>query len=452
MCDILLVNSRSPLSISGLVQEYIKIQPLGLQYLSACLQKERYEVMGVDLFNVSERIERFRSVVQTKNFKVIGISSMTESSNNALRIARLCKQVSPRSIIVMGGPHVTFMTTETLRNAEVDFVIRGEGERSFLRLVDYIIRDIGSLSELDGVSYRNGAEIVHNRDVSPIEDLDALPFPDRQLFTGFGERSYIGNISTTRGCAGKCVFCAASALSGSNYRMRSAGSIVEEIVQLRSDNQVRHIFFVDDTFTVSRKRLTEFCEMMINKRIRMPWSAEARVDTVTEEILELMKRSGCNGLQFGVESGSQGIVDKTRKGIRLERIHKLALKANKLGIKLMCSFIIGHPDDTVDTIEDTVRFAEDLQKRFKANCLISMMTPFPGTYLHDHLEEFGIQIVDDDFDNYHFNNPVIETKNLTTDQIRALHFDAIVRLSKSRDLVMSEQKGILRRLADRASV
>ncbi len=438
MLDVLLIQSRSPLPITAIMQKIVNIAPLGLQFLSSILKKEKFSVIGINLLSLREEIEKFKSTLKKERPKVIGISSMTETYNNVFKIAKLCKICCPDCKIVLGGPHVTFFTDDALKDENIDFVVRKEGEISFLKLVNTIINKEGSLEAIKGISFKNNGNIIHNNDCELIQDLDSLPYPDRDLFEDKSLPAYpdrfkkFASISTTRGCSGKCIFCAAAALSGSKYRIRSAESIIEEIEMLKKNNKVNLVFFVDDTFTLNRKRLITFCELMINKKINIRWTAEARIDTLSNEILKLMKKAGVIGLQFGVESGSQTIVNEIRKNIDLVKVEKYVKYSTEIGIEIACSFIIGHPYDTKKTISETVGFADMLQTKYKARCLASALTPFPGTYLYNHMDELGIKLIDDNWDNFTFNNPVIETKHLSNDEIRAYHFDALIKLSNTR--------------------
>ncbi|MDP3830740.1 MAG: radical SAM protein, partial [Ignavibacteriaceae bacterium] len=262
-----------------------------------------------------------------------------------------------------------------------------------------------------------------------IKDLDSLPFPSRNLYF-LEEYNIPAGIITSRGCPNQCIFCSAGAFSGGRYRMRSAENVFEEIKMLY-DYGYNFIFFQDDTLTVDINRLNRILDLIIVNKLKIAWLCESRVDIEDKEIFKKMSEAGCIGLQFGIESGSQEILDKVNKNITLDEIMESLSAAVKYNLTPICSFMIGHWLDTPQTIDDSISFAIKVQKEFLCQSLFSISTPLPGTRLYNKIEEYGCKLISDNFDRYDMITPVMETKYLNANQIRWYFFKAVNELSKN---------------------
>jgi len=315
----------------------------------------------------------------------------------------------------------------------VDIVVRGEGEYTMLELANYFIRGIGSLGEIRGIAYKSNGRINRTAVRPIIEDLDKLPFPERDIPDLEGilnPREGKNVIITSRGCPGKCKFCAASALAGGKYRMRSVDNIADEIADFkRNYKDLENIFFGDDTISADVSRLLDLCKML--KTEDVTWSAESRVDAMTKELAATLKNSGCLGIQFGVESGSQKLLDSMGKNITLEQIIHAVKCAVGAGLGVICSMMIGLPEDTEETIEQTLDFAERLQTEYKAGVVLASTVPYPGTYYFRHADDLNLRISTRNYDQYTTIMPIMDTPHLTRWQIRNLYFKAYQRLNRS---------------------
>ncbi|HZY31477.1 MAG TPA: radical SAM protein [Candidatus Methylomirabilis sp.] len=424
--EILLISAPGTSPLTDIVNKGVGIIPIGLASIGAVLSENGYPVETLDLF--SERIDSgaFLRFVQSMRPRMVGISTATETYSNAMRLARICKKADSTIKVVMGGPHVTFMAQDTLGDPAVDVVVRGEGEFAALELAGYFLRGFGALDRIRGISYRQDGQIRNNPARGFVRELDELPFLGRDLF--HGNYTIRGHLLTSRGCPARCIFCSAGAMAGGKYRMRSAESVVDEMVYLQRLGMGDKVKFLDDTLTADVERLEQILDLMERLGIQMIWGAESRVDVVTESFLARMARLGCVSIQFGVESGSQEVVDKVGKRISLHKVLFAVECARRVGMHVCCSFIIGHPYDTEQTIKETLDLALRLQNEFSTQVLFSIATPYPGTYLYNHAAKLGLNNLDSNFDNYNFLNPVFDTNSMTRQQLRNRQFEMMAVL------------------------
>lgn len=420
--DVLLVMAPSPQPGLSLGSKIQGMPPLGLGYLATNLSKHGYRCRILD-FNVEYiTADTLKDVLSNQKPKVVGISTTTETFKMGLRIAGIAKEVLQNIKIFMGGYHVTFEPEDALVCEAVDYVTRGEGEKTVLSLCNLLIRGKGNISTIAGISYRKEGKMVSNPDVEFIQNLDELPFPDRTLFD-LNAYPHKGNCSTSRGCPGRCIFCAASGLSGGKYRMRSAKSIVEEFKYLKSLG-VMHVDIVDDTMTASVKRLREFIMLLKEADLGMTWYCESRVDVMSKELLQEMKAAGLKNIQFGVEAGSQKMLDCLKKNIKIEQIRNVFLWCRELEIETSTCLIIGQPYDTHETIQDTIEMGKYI-KSLGAHVMFTVSTPFPGTYMWNNASDLRMKIENKDLNHYSTFEPVYSTPELTSREIRNYYFDAV---------------------------
>jgi len=359
---------------------------------------------------------------------VVGISCTTETYPLAIRIAEIVKGAYEDCIVVLGGPHVTFEYESALAHNYVDYVVLNEGESSLKKLCDYHVRGIGTIESLKGVAYRRDGVVFCTEPEPFIADLDTLPFPDRNFFENINDYVHPASISTSRGCPGSCVFCAASVLSGKKYRMRSPHNIVLEFEYLKSFG-FTHVNVIDDTMTASIERLHGFLDEMISCDLNMTWFCESRVDVMTKDILLKMKAAGLVAIQFGVESGSKKVLDATNKNVNFEQIRNVFGWCKEIDLFAATNVMIGHPEDDLETIKDTLSLAEEISA-MGAYVSTTVCTPFPGTPLWLYPERFGIEFADYDLGNYSTFCPVINTKHLTVADIRNEYYNVEISLRK----------------------
>ncbi len=402
------------------------VPPLPLLYLAEPLIKKGFDVDILDLSAFDMNPRRFQDYIGISRPAVVGITCATITFSEALNTAKYIKSVDPGIKIVIGGPHVTFTAPETLANDCFDIVVRGEGEVAFSQLVEHYINGKYSLPGIRGISYRQDGEIKETpRKI--ITDIDTLSYPSRGR-CNLSRYSIPGTMIISRGCPFRCHFCAAAALSGGKYRIRSISNILEEIDYLVTGLGISHLAFLDDTLTAYPEIVKTLCRHILGKGYRIKWLCESRVDVVEEELVRHMARAGCYGIQFGFESGSEEILQAMNKRItpwQIENAVEICLDA---GILAMGNFLIGFPRETKETVKMTLELAKKLKRR-GSNTNVGVMTPFPGTYYYNHARELGITIHAAGWDDYEIGHPVISTRNFSKDQLREILFDCWVELS-----------------------
>ncbi|WP_234123010.1 B12-binding domain-containing radical SAM protein [Clostridium hydrogenum] len=426
--DILLALAPSPNPGLMISFEYQGMPPLGIGYLGTYLSKFNYSVKLIDMSFRDVTINTFMKTVESKRPKMIGLSCTTETYLSAVQIASIVKSKYPDIIIVFGGPHVSFEYEAALSTGVVDFVICNEGEISLKELCDYCIRKERRLEDLKGIVYKKDGKTICAPSQPLICDLDEIPFPDRKLFDKLESYAHPATCSTSRGCPGKCIFCAASALSGGKYRLRSAKNVVQEFAYLKSLG-FNHVEIIDDTMTASVKRLNEFLDELISQDLGMTWYCESRVDVMTKELLTKMKKAGLNNIQFGVEAGSQKMLDSLKKNITMEQIRNVFNWCNELRIMSSTNMIIGQPYDTPETINDTLNIAEEVAS-LGASVNFTVCTPFPGTALWEHKEDYNIKILDNDLNHYSTFCAVYDSKYMKAKEIQNAYYKSTVDLHR----------------------
>jgi radical SAM superfamily enzyme YgiQ (UPF0313 family) len=374
-----------------------------------------------DLAILDPKPEKAELEISRAKPKILGIAAQTCTYERALKIARNAKRIDPEIVTVLGGPHVTFAAQEALGHPEIDLVVRNEGEITMLELCKLYLRGEGSLDKIKGISYRNEAKVVDNPSRPLVQDLDKLPFPARHLLP-LDLYKVPGTLITSRGCPSQCVFCAAKAMSGGTHRTRSSSNVLLEIDEMRKRFNPPFYFIADDTFTVFRDRTKEICEGL--KKMGLKWFCESRANSVTRDLLSTMAESGCYAIQFGVESGSQTILNSIHKGITIEQVRNAAKWARELNLLTVCSFMIPHPEDTLETIAETKRLMLELKSQGVV-VFVSPTTPFPGTYLWDHSTELGVRMVSDNLEDYDLATPIMETRHLSIDQVSSAYEDLV---------------------------
>jgi anaerobic magnesium-protoporphyrin IX monomethyl ester cyclase len=417
MTEVLLMQPPVPDRLLPLRKDIVLCPPIGLCYIASNLIVHGFDVHVVDLAISDSDPERAELEIRREQPRILGITASTSTYKKALNIARKAKRIDPGIVTVMGGPHVTFTAGETLAHPEVDLVVRNEGEITMLELSKLYVRGEGRLKGIKGVTYRSGDRVVDNPSRPLIQDLDQLPFPARHLLP-LDLYKIPGTMITSRGCPSRCIFCAAQAMSGGTYRVRSPRNVLAEIDELKRRYQPPFYFLADDSFTVFHNRTRQICAGL--KKTKARWICESRVNFVNMELLREMADSGCFAIQFGVESGSQTILNSIRKGITVDQVRKTVRQARELGLMTVCSFMVPHPEDTPETIAETKRLMLELKEK-GAVVVVTPTTPFPGTYLWDRASELGVSMVSDDLEDLDLLTPAIATRHLDIDQVSAAY-------------------------------
>lgn len=418
---VLLINIPTTRGNRDLGAAIASMPPLGQLYIGTFLQQYGYEVqiwdLAVERMNKQEFIEK----ISTFSPLIVGISSFYESWSNMINLCEVIKTIFPNIYVAIGGNGATFSYQEILKDTLADFVLLGEGEYSFFDLCEYLNGNRKDINTICGLARIDNGK-VRVSEAKRILTLDNLPFPNRKLIDP-NKYTYPYTICTTRGCIGKCKFCSSGAFYGNHIAFRTIDNIIEEICYMSQEFFMTEFFVIDDTFTINKKRVLSFCEKLSGLKQSFRWFCEARADSVDKELLTAMREVGCFKIQFGMESGNNEILKKIGKNTTIEQIEKVVSIAYSLGMQINLSFIIGHADDTIQTVKESFRFAERMRTKYKANVLCSINTPYPGTYNYNHAKQLGIEILTDKKDFYTMNNCIINTKNLDRLTINELFHD-----------------------------
>jgi len=395
--------------------------PLGIAYIASVLLNAGFNISVRDLNVSGFDSKRIEMILRRYNPKILGISTHTETYLNGLKIAEIAKQVNPEVTVVMGGPHATVLYEDVLREESVDIVVRGEGEYTMLELADCLIRNNGSLSEVKGIAYKDGGTVNTTPERPFIENPDELPFPARVLFP-LPLYESPGTVLISRGgCPYNCRFCAVNSIWKGRRRYRSPKKVLEEIIQILNNDQAKEINFVDDTFTLNRERVIELCELLKNTKetSQLRWMCSTRVDLVDEELLKIMHEAGCHNIQYGIEAGSQSILDSIGKKITLNQVRDAVEMTLNTGLETHCSFMFPHPEDTEGTIREQITLMKELREKGAIESL-SFTTPVPGSYYFDHADDLGIKILAKNWDEFDAKHILIATKNLDINKLDLL--------------------------------
>jgi radical SAM superfamily enzyme YgiQ (UPF0313 family) len=400
---------------------------LGILYLAAVLEKNHYEVDLIDCQALRLSYENVRKEIEKRQPNIVGVTSTTLTYKSALRIAKIAKEVSPDIFTVLGGCHATFWDDKALQECpQLDVVVRKEGENTLLELVRKIEKR-EKFANVLGITYRSGGEIFRTPDRPYIENLDELPFPAYHLMPIEHLRKsgeLIIPVMTSRGCIFWCDFCTAVRMFGRKHRTRSPKNIVDELELIQKGYSAEEVSFCDDIFTLDQTRTERLCDEIKKRKIKIKWTCGTRVDMVTRELLRKMKDAGCIGIWFGVESGSQKVLNDMHKGISVTQTMKAFKWAHEIGLRTLAQVILGYPGETIETAWQTIKFVEKISPDEVG--FYNVATPFPGTPLYDLTKEKGwIKVTD--FDKYDTTKPVIETPMLSMKELRQIREQAFLR-------------------------
>ncbi len=385
------------------VGRYTAMIPHGLASIAAVLRDSGIECAIIDAYAESLAIEEMVNRISDYDAAIVGISAVTPVIPIVHAIAKRIKERKGSTQIVLGGPHPSILPDEILADRNIDYIVRGEGEETFLELVR-LLSFGGGVNNLNGISYRRNGEIVHNKPAGYISDLDALPSPaydllPMHLYTSPPQWSVASpsyQLIASRGCPFNCGFCCVG--MGKQVRYKGAQRVCEEIEYLIEHHNCKQIVFVDTTFPFNPRHSEEVCNEIIRRKLnkKIVWFTSTRVDIVNQKMLDLMREAGCRLMTFGVESGNQNILDSIRKGISLEQVRNAVKMAKKAKIEVTASYVLGLPGENRQTILNTIKFAKQLDTLYAQ---FNIIVPYPGTDVYKYAEEKGL-LRNKDWNNY----------------------------------------------------
>lgn len=423
---VLLINPAYPLSETP-------SPPLGLAYLAGALEAAGATVEILDLVVMPNNAATIAETIEAFRPDAVGVTAVTMTAENAFGIIREVKQAAPEVLTMMGGPHATFTTAETLAAVpELDVIVRGEGEQTLLDLLAEG-RRTGRWKVIPGLAFRDGGSLHETPWRTPIDDLNDLPGPARHGLP-LGRYRTLGmpvSVTTSRGCPFQCAFCVGRRMVGARVRYRKPPRVVDEIENLASLG-FRQINVADDLFTANPRHCRAICDDIIRRGLNIRWSSFARVDTVSVELLTRMRAAGCHAVSFGMESGNQAILKRVRKRITLAQAEAAVAMCRQAGMEAHASFILGLPGETPKTLDQTMAFARRLRDQ-GLSYGFHLLAPFPGTAIGDHPEEFDLRVLSRHWPDYHANRAVCETRDVDRERLDAMAMDWENRLKDYLD-------------------
>ncbi len=392
--------------------------PLGISYLTAVLEEKGYKVDVVDCQTThptqKELEEKFRSL----NPDIIGVTSATLTYNPALDILKAAKVALPNVVTMIGGPHVTVMDEQVFAESQnVDIVVRSEGEQTMLELAGLVSEgNLKNLTQVSGITFQNAGRVIRNPDRPFMQDIDSLPYPAHKHFEvgkyKILDKTYLP-IITSRGCPFSCAFCAGYKMCGRGFRARSPKKVVDELEWLRDEFGGGAFAFYDDTFTFDVNRAIAICDEMKKRKFDLPWDCRTRVDKVSKELLTKLRSSGCQLVHFGVESGSQQMLNLMRKGTTVEQNSQAIKWAKEAGISVAISLVIGYPTETPEQLQQTIDFIYKTKPDYVYMC---EAVPYPGTELYDFAKSLGLELAED-WSLYHEQTQVFQNTLLPLEKL-----------------------------------
>lgn len=382
-CKNFVRSARWAARSRGRVQRH----PDYLATAAAVLEREEHDVEMFDAVALNLNFDKVIRMAKDFEPELSVVHTTTPSIYNDIRYAEMLKDFGSETVLI--GAHASALPLETMQmSKKIDYIARGE--------YDYTLRDIADEkdpSEILGITFREGNDIIMNEDRPFIQNLDELPFPawhhiDIHDYFDAGKLYPFITLLSGRGCPNVCTFCVLpQVMYGRKYRLRSARNVVDEIehdIELFPD--LKEVMFEDDTLTADKKRCERICQQILDRGLnkKISWSANARADLGDFELVKLMKASGCRMLVVGYEFGDQRVLNNVRKRVTLQQMKRFSKMTGRAGIKIHGCFMIGGPGETIESAEKTIRLAGDL----KPDTLqFSALTPYPGTEFYNWAKE-----------------------------------------------------------------
>jgi radical SAM superfamily enzyme YgiQ (UPF0313 family) len=425
--DLLLINP--PITMEERYGAFASVgsqaPPLGLCYLTSMLKKSGHTVQIIDAQALDLDLTQTISEIKKTPSGLIGITATTVSIIRAWELARAIKKSNIKAKVLIGGPHVSALPERTLEEfKDFDIGVINEGEFTIVDVVESF-KNGGNIADIPGLVYRDGEEIVLTAPRGLIENLDKVPFPAWDMIPDLATHykpathSYFqlpsATLMTSRGCNGKCTFCARPFM-GEKYRSNSPEYTIGMIEHLVKNYGIKDIMFYDDNFLLDRKRVTKICDEILKRGYKITWSCLARTDVMPEDFFKLIKQAGCWQIAYGIESADQTILNNIKKHATLEKIEEMIRRTNEAGINTRGYFMIGCPGENRETIEKTINFitASGLKDFHVTFC-----TPMPGAELFDTADQHGS--FDCDWRKLGFWDPVFIPKGMTKEELIASH-------------------------------
>ena len=404
-------------------KELIVIPPLppaDLMYLAAVAEKQGFEAKIADYSQSGDYEADLREF--KPDYLVVNIA--TPTLEHDLDAVKKAKEICPNiTTVAKGAAFLTLGEKIVSEHNELDFGILGEAENTLKDILDNKPKN-----NILGIYYKENDEVKFTGKRPFIEDLDSLPFPARHLVNNNIYRRPDNNkvqatIKVSRGCPFHCFFCLATPVSGAKVRRRSPENIVAEILECVEKYNIKNFLFWSDIFNIDKDWTMKLCQAIIDSGLKITWSANTRADTADYEMAKMMYKSGCRLVSIGVESGSQYMLEKMGKKITLNDVRRTVKVFKKAKIRIYNYFVIGLPWETEETVEETIKFAIELNSDFIS---FYTATPLPGSRFYDYALEHNLFDKETSFENAYYY-PAVNTHNLTRERVFELHKAAVKR-------------------------
>lgn len=374
-----------------------EIYNVGLACIASALREDGHEISLIDLnahrYTKEQALQLVRAYLTRDDYQAVGMGSLITTYNHIKWLCGEIKKIRPNIPIWVGNSIASSIPELLLRTTQADVAVIGEGEITAKELAK-ITAQGGDLDTVAGIYYKKNGKIVKTPPRPLVEDLDTLPRPAYDLFdqeiymkgahSVIGERVFCVGVSI-RGCPHHCTYCY-HAYHGTRIRCQSARRMIDDISYAKSKYDFDGFGWTDDTFTANHKRLYEFCDLLKREKINAQWGCTARVNDITEDLLKRMKSAGCVWLGFGIESGSQKILDIVKKGVKAEQAKKAIVLCKKVGIIPGISLMINNVGETRETVQETVSFIKEVDCPPPS---FHITTPYPGTELYEYAKSKG---------------------------------------------------------------
>ncbi|MGC4063905.1 MAG: cobalamin-dependent protein [Polyangiaceae bacterium] len=399
--------------------------PLGLAFLSAALREAGEAVEFLDMQGELMDTDTLKARLRASGAGLVGVTAMTPTLPQALRVAKVVREVLPAAKTVLGGVHPTLDPAGVLSDPNVDYVLRGEGERSLVQLARALDGE-GALEDVEGLGWKIDGKPRFKERARAIADLDAIPLAD---YGAFPIERYVAHnahlrglrgisMVVSRGCPYQCTFCAVKETMGRKWRTTSVRRVVDQMIELRDRFGVEGIWFKDSIFNMRKDWISEFCEELVRRQVGLPWQALTRINLIDESQLAMMKEAGLVQLDLGIESGSPRVLARLKKGIGPEEIRKKVSLAKRY-VSVFGFFMIGIPGEEESDIQQTFELAKELElDRWSW----SIYSPLPGSTLYDELVADGkVRPFALDFNKIHFTEAYDGIGSVPAERLQELY-------------------------------
>ncbi|MFX0042692.1 MAG: B12-binding domain-containing radical SAM protein [Candidatus Hodarchaeota archaeon] len=436
---ILIINPKTT-KPAEVRKNFFREPNLGILYLAAVL--DSYNI-PVDILDLEQYIELSKAELKKAisniivNYRIFGITCLTNTFYIALDIARIIKKQNKNNYIILGGPHVSFLHKEILKNDFVtekliDFICVGESERSFLELVKILKSKLEKnrkiedseldLNSIKGISYINTkGKFIFTGYPDKLIDVESLPLPARYKLTQDNFFYNVANVIINRGCPNQCSFCSRTKLF-KNVRIRSINSILTEIRDIISMQSYNYINFYDN-INIDKDFFKDFCHMFIDNHIKIPWGCELRVDNISMEDAKLLKKAGCQLVATGIESASKTVLRKNFKFQDPNHVYQGVSNLKEFNIPIQAYFVLGLPGETEKSFYKTIEFIKTLPLDYNDTINYFVATPYPGSRLWED-KMYNIKIIEEDFSKYDCDHIIFETYELNKKILNQLYIVA----------------------------